>query len=530
MYLHLTSCAWFYIINIEQTWLPPADYQYDETQFYQKSVGFQYWLSFYTSAQYLTSNDQSPHSNTEIVYGSLVCIGGALLSANLFGQLSVIVSNLDQKTNEFQKKIDQSNTAMKNIKLPKDIQDQVINFIKTTQSSLDQQKELDIFLSMVSPSLRKEVMKFIFDIILKKNDLFKNLSKQLSQHYIYSNRLEIRVNKIVQKLHTLLFTPEDQIIVQGDESQFLFFLSTGSVQVSELGLIFKCQRTASVRSTNYCVIETLEEEDFQNNRPMTELIFHVKQKFFQKDSIIMKQGEIVENIFIIIDGDVAVNISSGQQTSVLETLYKFCSFGSYTCLMQEDIRYSTCQMSALTDCTMLYLPIATFFNLRNVYKQIDKIIYDTEQFLSIYGLPFCDFKLYRRSAFKNPKVIFQGAVRRVIKLNNRNLQDKKGGSLKNLLNTMQEKLIMEKVNQEISKSMKKISQRQQRVIETKLLGKFTEIPILSDIDLINKMIQQQNQRIAQIQDFLRNQVLDHIDRNPNTQMKRRYVKRIHLDS
>eukprot|EP00347_Sterkiella_histriomuscorum_P003990 403362169 len=503
MYIHLTGCAWFYLVNYQQTWVPPADYIFNDTLLYKQDVRFQYWLSFYTSAQYLTSNDQSPHSNWEIIFGVFACALGAILNANLFGQLAVIVQNLNMRQNQFQQKLDSANTAMKNLKLPKDIQNQVVKFIKTTQSSLDQQKELDLFLSMISPSLRKEVIKFIFDVILRENDLFKKLSK---------SRIQNSLGKIVSQLQTLLFLPEDQIIAQGDDSLYLFFLSRGNVQVSvrnhrqkevisnnlqagamfgEIGLIYNCQRTASVRSKNYCIIETLHKEHFQNiktfrnkslykqfmfstynyqdtytiflknlmskvvdylkdleNKPMTEIIFHIQQQYYPKDSIIVNQGDILEHIYIIIEGEVDVFIVSGFENICLENLYKFCQFGSYTSLMPENKNLSTCKISARTDTQILMLKISHLTALRSRYKQVEQILSNTEKFLLDDGLPLCDFKIYRRSQTRTTKSIFKSAVRRIIKLNQRNIQERKGGALKGLIFSMQEKQIIDKINNE----------------------------------------------------------------------------------
>jgi len=44
-----------------------------------------------------------------------------------------------------------------------------------------------------------------------------------------------------------------------------------------------------------------------DNRPMTEIVFHVKQEFHPKDSIIIKQGDVNNKIFIIVDGEVSVH-------------------------------------------------------------------------------------------------------------------------------------------------------------------------------------------------------------------------------
>ena len=51
---------------------------------------------------------------------------------------------------------------MINMKLSRDLQDEVKQFMLATQNNLDNQTELDSFMQMISPSLRNKVTKHIF--------------------------------------------------------------------------------------------------------------------------------------------------------------------------------------------------------------------------------------------------------------------------------------------------------------------------------------------------------------------------------
>jgi hypothetical protein len=87
---------------------------------------------------------------------------GAIVNANIFGNMALIVQSLNAKFSEFQGQIDTANTAMKNIKLPEELQTRVIQYMQYQQSTLDQQKELEKFFMMISPSLKNEVTRYIF--------------------------------------------------------------------------------------------------------------------------------------------------------------------------------------------------------------------------------------------------------------------------------------------------------------------------------------------------------------------------------
>ena len=64
---------------------------------------------------------------------------------------------------------------MKNIRLPNDLSTEIRDYLVFTQSTLDQQQELDRFLSLISPSLKLKVSWQIFEGVIKDNPLFKNI-------------------------------------------------------------------------------------------------------------------------------------------------------------------------------------------------------------------------------------------------------------------------------------------------------------------------------------------------------------------
>ena len=138
-----------------------------------------------------------------------------------------------------------------------------------TQSSLEQQKELDSFLDMISPSLRLEVTRHIFGEAIAKNE-------------VLSGNADL-IEFVVYKLNTLLYLPEDHICKQGDIGTKLYFLAKGECAVwvrdelkkdrqigllkrgqlfGEVALIKKCRRTATVKSLNYCTCASLDAEQF----------------------------------------------------------------------------------------------------------------------------------------------------------------------------------------------------------------------------------------------------------------------------
>jgi CRP-like cAMP-binding protein len=237
----------------------------------------QYWNAIYHSTLLLAGNDIGPRREIQLIFCVTTLLICAIINANIFGNLAVLVSALNRKSTKFQEKLDTVNTAMKNMKLPEETQKKVQNYIMSTQSTLDHQQEMDSFLKLISPSLRLEVTKHIFSMIVVKNSLFKENDDL--------------VDYLVRYLNTLLYLPEDVIIKQGDKADNLYFLARGEIVIyiydenneeryvdtlkigayfGEVGIIKDCCRTATVKSKNYTTTAALNYnnfKDFKNRYP-----------------------------------------------------------------------------------------------------------------------------------------------------------------------------------------------------------------------------------------------------------------------
>lgn len=108
----------------------------------------------------------------QVVFVAFFIALGAIVNAQLFGELAMIVSAMNLKNTRFQEKMDTAQAAMKNISLPEKTQIQIQKYLGFSQRFLDSQNELERFMEMISPALRTEVIKHIFSKVLMKNEIF----------------------------------------------------------------------------------------------------------------------------------------------------------------------------------------------------------------------------------------------------------------------------------------------------------------------------------------------------------------------
>jgi hypothetical protein len=62
-------------------------------------------------------------------------IVGAIVLANSFAILAIIIAKLSEKQSKFQEQVDTANTAMTNIKLENELTNEVIFFVLSTQTT-----------------------------------------------------------------------------------------------------------------------------------------------------------------------------------------------------------------------------------------------------------------------------------------------------------------------------------------------------------------------------------------------------------
>lgn len=118
LYIHITGCIWYYLINLQENWEPPQGLS---DSLLTLSFGKQFFIIFYNAILALCGNDLLPASLTQYVVGSLFLMMGAILQATMFGQVAGIIESMSRKSQAFQEKIDIANTTMKNMHLKEDM-------------------------------------------------------------------------------------------------------------------------------------------------------------------------------------------------------------------------------------------------------------------------------------------------------------------------------------------------------------------------------------------------------------------------
>jgi CRP-like cAMP-binding protein len=460
LYIHLVGCTWYYIYNDEKDWIPPLDYMYVKTDLYDKSLYYQYLSAFYHSILMLNGNEVGPRNFIEYVFVCTALVVGAMLNANIFGNMAVLLQEMNKKSSKFREKMDTAKTAMRNMGIPTIMENKVINYLIYTQGNLDKQSEFKLMNKMISPSLRIEIVRWIFSKIINENPIFGCRNDLIDQ--------------VLLIISTVSFLPEQSIILQGNDANELYFLFQGECEVlvndensekhrvniltpgamfGEIALISNCKRTATVKCLNYCTWATLTSsnikelsrrfpeilgklrakrseyndwwkkylkklilsvEYFKKWKPATieELMYSLREEFIEANKVIYKSGETIDNIKFISNGviQLILRFDDGKEI-VVDHLRQGSCLGLYSLLEPSPIMF---QVKAKTNLKVQYLDYEILETFRKDHLELDRYLTEYEDYIDEFGLPICDYSIPYKVSVKTK---FKNAVRRAISFN-----------------------------------------------------------------------------------------------------------------
>lgn len=155
------------------------------------------------------------------------------------------------------------------MKLPEEMQDQVISFMHHKQNSPDLHQDLEQFYAILNEPLKKQILYHLHSPLLKKVPELNNCSS-VEQAFFITN------------MKAVLFLPKDVILREGEKGDNIYFLNKGICQVElkghdkkidtiatlqdgaifgEVALLTKLKRTATVRSDDYTNCAFLNKSD-----------------------------------------------------------------------------------------------------------------------------------------------------------------------------------------------------------------------------------------------------------------------------
>ena len=93
IYMHCLACVWWMIVSRDEIWIATLYYNDVDLYFvYTQSNFYKYFASLHTSVMITTGNDVGPIGFIQTTISTVGLFFGAVINANIFGELAVLVS------------------------------------------------------------------------------------------------------------------------------------------------------------------------------------------------------------------------------------------------------------------------------------------------------------------------------------------------------------------------------------------------------------------------------------------------------
>lgn len=269
-YLHIVACLWFLLLCESNQYIPPALYIDQEADLYDSNGTRQYAYSLYMSVYMLTAAEIGPRTPSERIFAGLIVLSGQLFQAFMFGEIAVVMFNLNGSSKKIATIQEAAATTMVNMHIQVPLHRSVMAYLVSSQASMRKQTEFEGFFVSLSPSLKQEVLSFLF-------------FQAISLNPAASQDTEV-ADWIITKIKYKYCRPEEKIVVQGEPGKSLYFIASGQCEVwvldenrqahkvkrlglgqhfGEVALLYSRPRSASVIATNHATLARLSERQFK---------------------------------------------------------------------------------------------------------------------------------------------------------------------------------------------------------------------------------------------------------------------------
>lgn len=304
---HVQGCVLFFVVNLDQLWVPPLDFGPLSTDTFDKEKGFafQYFKMLYHSVLVYAMSDISVRTIEELVLVGLLIIVSAIVNAIIYGKFAVLTDELNRNTNALIDRLNLVNSVMSQQRMPMVLKTDVRVHILTTHRLKREQQELTEFEKTLSSGMRGLVRENLFAMTFKGSGMSRYLKSMLymeefNMHLFNvdlmllgrpplsvpsgSHKFELITHMLSKDIEIAFYEPDTKILIQGfRETDFMYFISEGICNVTtfdrnpetnhmeellvrrlsvsdyfgEISIIHDSVRTANVFSINYCTLNKI---------------------------------------------------------------------------------------------------------------------------------------------------------------------------------------------------------------------------------------------------------------------------------
>ena len=166
-------------------WYPVPDLIMDLRTFYDHGIAFTYCFSVYHSVSILDGAEMVPANSHQAIVLSVLVILSEFIHAHIIGTMEIVLHSMNRRSKEFYEQIEFATSTMKNIRLDRDTQKEVLSYLAKIHKKLDVKKDLEHLMMHLSPSLRGLITKRVFLNVVSEHPVFTGIPE--AYEYIIEN-------------------------------------------------------------------------------------------------------------------------------------------------------------------------------------------------------------------------------------------------------------------------------------------------------------------------------------------------------
>jgi len=226
--LHYLACLFYVVVSNEQ-WMGMdlCDWRWSasarELRFQECSKASyysRYIAAYYYALLLLQGEDIGPRSSNEKLYSTFAMLGGSILVAIIFGNVSILISNLSASSSAYHGKMEKLFNIMSHLDLPGPLRKRVVRYYEQIWS---QYRSLDghirMFVPELNSSLRAEVYIYMRTNLILSVPFLRHCSPDVVKELVMCLREEVHLQG-------------DYIMHKGTLASAMFCVSHGYCEVT----------------------------------------------------------------------------------------------------------------------------------------------------------------------------------------------------------------------------------------------------------------------------------------------------------
>lgn len=154
------------------------DFVWAETKIFQEDMLQQYVAMVYHALMIFGLNEVAPVSQDEVLCVVIMMVLSAIANAYIFGEMSNLVAQLNEKQQRLQDSLDDINTIMDDLQIPDDIRDKARKFVKSNHVGSIQHEEFKQFRELCPKSKWEKIEEFVLFQTLLHNNFINKMCEQ----------------------------------------------------------------------------------------------------------------------------------------------------------------------------------------------------------------------------------------------------------------------------------------------------------------------------------------------------------------